>query len=115
MTNLKQYIPLKHKVTIYIPGTNGVSTLADNGEHVKSAAALLSRLYGGATATENLGFWTSPSEGLVTEKITTVYSYASALDDNGELTQVLQFCESLKKALAQEAISLEVDNELYFI
>lgn len=61
MTNkrLEKLQPLRHRVAIYVPGTNGVNTAADNAHYVKMAAATLSNLFGGATATPAIGYWMS--------------------------------------------------------
>lgn len=114
MKSLKKLIPLDRKVTIYIPGTNGVSEAADNTGWAEQAAALLSSLYGGATSQENIGYWVSGTGKLVTEKIITVYAYASKLSDS-DVGRVVEFCETLKRELKQEVISLEIDNKLYFV
>lgn len=117
MTNkrLENLQALRHRVAIYVPGTNGVNTAADNSEYVRRAAALLSDAFGGATATPARGFWTSESAGLVEERVTIVYAYAGneALED--KLGAVIEFCEGMKEELKQEAISLELDSALYFI
>lgn len=117
MTNkrLEKLQPLRHRVAIYVPGTNGVNTAADNARYVKMAAATLSNLFGGATATPARGFWMSDAAGLVEERVTIVYAYAGneALED--QLGAVIEFCEGMKEELKQEAISLELDSALYFI
>lgn len=117
MTNkrLEKLQPLRHRVAIYVPGTNGINTAADNARYVKMAAATLSNLFGGATATPAIGYWMSDAAGLVEEKTTVVYAYAGneALED--KLGAVIEFCEGMKEELKQEAISLELDSALYFI
>ena len=114
MKNLKTLSPLSHKVTVYIPGTNGVYAEADNSEYAEKAATLLSSLYGGATRQENIGYWESEGGALVKEKIITVFAFASVLTDE-TIEQVINFCENMKDDLKQEAISLEIDGNLYFI
>ena len=112
---LEKLQPLRHRVAVYVPGTDGVNTAADNARYVKMAAATLSNLFGGATATPAVGYWMSDAAGLVEEKTTVVYAYAGneALED--KLGAVIEFCEGMKEALKQEAISLELDSALYFI
>ena len=117
MTNkrLEKLQPLRHRVAIYVPGTDGVNTAADNSEYVRRAAALLSDAFGGATATPARGFWMSESAGLVEERVTIVYAYAGneALED--KLGAVIEFCDGMKEELKQEAISLAIDDSMYFI
>ena len=114
MKNLKHLIPMSHKVTIYVPGTNGIYAEANNAEYAEKAATLLSSLYGGATQNENVGYWDSEAGILVKEKIITVFSFAAELTEES-LDAVVTFCENMKSELKQEAISLEIDGELYFI
>lgn len=117
MTNkrLEKLQPLRHRVAIYVPGTNGVNTAADNARYVKMAAAALSNLFGGATATPAIGYWMSDAAGLVEEKTTVVYAYAAGADLERGLDTVIDFCADMRADLQQEAVSLEIDGSLYFI
>ena len=117
MTNkrLEKLQPLRHRVAVYVPGTNGVNTAADNARYVKMAAATLSNLFGGATATPAIGYWMSDAAGLVEEKTTIVYAYAAGEDLERKLDTVINFCADMRGDLRQEAVSLEIDGSLYFI
>ena len=112
---LEKLQALRHKVAIYVPGTNGVNTAADNSRYVKMAAAVLSGLFGGATATPAVGYWMSDAAGLVEEKTTVVYAYATNGALESGLDDVIDFCDGMKTELQQEAVSLELDGNLYFI
>lgn len=112
---LEKLQPLRHRVAIYVPGTNGVNTAADNSEYVRRAAALLSDAFGGATATPAVGYWMSESAGLVEERVTIVYAYAGNEALENQLGAVIEFCESMRTELHQEAISLAIDDSMYFI
>lgn len=117
MTNnkrLKEMFKLSSKVTLYIPATKNVDQEIDNAEYVDQAASLLADLFGGSTSTPALGYWLSQS-GLVREKTTLVFAYCSDLDLQEKIDNVIDFCESLKKELQQEAVSLEINGEMYFI
>ncbi len=115
MKKFNNLIALNHKVCVYVPSTQGVSTEADNSKHIEATAELLSNCFGGATSTEAVGYWVSDEEGLVKEHPVLVYAYAKEEDFIKYIDLVLDYCNELKKALQQEAISLEVDNKLYFI
>lgn len=109
MTNnakLKNCLKLSSKITLYIPATVGVDQEADNSEQVKRAAALLASFFGGSTSTPAVGYWLSPAAGLVAEKTTVVFAYASdtALQDHVE--EVINFCEDLKVEMGQEAVAI---------
>lgn len=117
MTNarLKNVFHLRSKVTVYIPATININENIDNTEYVNRAATLLSDCFGGATSTEALGYWTSPTAGLVKENTTMVFAYASEEDLHNKLDKVIDFCEELKKEMSQDAIALELNGEMYFI
>lgn len=112
---LEKLQPLRHRVAVYVPGTNNVNTAADNARYVKMAAATLSNLFGGATATPAIGYWMSDAAGLVEEKTTVVYAYAAGEDLERGLDTVINFCADMRGDLRQEAVSLEIDGSLYFI
>lgn len=112
---LEKLQPLRHRVAVYVPGTNGVNTAADNARYVKMAAATLSDLFGGATATPAVGYWLSDAAGLVEEKTTVVYAYAAGAALERKLDTVINFCADMRADLQQEAVSLEIDGSLYFI
>ena len=112
---LKNLIPLNHKITIYVPSTQGTSTEADNQQYIDTTARLLSAFFGGATSTPAVGYWVSDVEGLVKEHPTLVYAYAEESDFIKHIDAILDYCYKLKQDLQQEAISLEIDNKLYLI
>lgn len=115
MKTLKNLIPLNHKIMIYIPSTQGVSSEVDNSRYVEATAKLLSNCFGGATSTQAVGYWVSDSEGLVKEHPVLVYAYAQESDFIKNIDLIIDYCFQLKEELKQEAISLEIDNKLYFI
>lgn len=117
MTNarLKNMFSLRSKVTVYIPATVSINEEIDNTEYVNRAATLLSECFGGATSTEALGYWTSPTAGLVKENTTMVFAYAGEEDLKKNLDKVIDFCEGLKIEMSQDAIALELNGEMFFI
>lgn len=94
---LKNVFSLSSKVTVYVPATIDIDKEIDNKEFVDRVATLLSDCFGGATSTDALGYWTSPTAGLVKEKTTMVFAYASEKDLRNKLDQVIDLCEDLKK------------------
>lgn len=87
MTNarLKNVFSLSSKVTVYVPATININKEIDNKEFVDRAATLLSDCFGGATSTDALGYWTSQTAGLVKERTTMVFAYASEKDLRNKL------------------------------
>lgn len=112
---LKNVFSLSSKVTVYVPATIDIDKEIDNKEFVDRAATLLSDCFGGATSTDALGYWTSPTAGLVKERTTMVFAYASEKDLRNKLDQVIDLCEDLKKEMTQDAIALEINGEMFFI
>jgi hypothetical protein len=102
-------------VKIYVPGTMGTAQTTDNAAYIRRAAVFLSGAFGGATAQETTGYWLSDVAGLVEEKTTIVYSFCNAESLTAAADSIVEFCETMKKELIQEAVSLEVNGVLYLI
>ncbi len=112
---LMNCLKLSSKITVYVPATNNINEHVDNSEQVNRTATLLSSLFGGATSTPALGYWVSPAAGLVAEKTTVVFAYASDSDLQKYIGEVVDLCEDLKQQMSQDAIALEINGEMYFI
>lgn len=106
---------LSSKVTVYIPSTKNINEELDTTEQVNACATLLSELFGGATSTPALGYWTSPSVGLVKERTTMVFAYCNSESLENGIEKLVDFCENLKTELTQDSIALEINGEMYFI
>lgn len=112
---LQNMFKLSSKITVYVPSTCDINTPVDTAEWVDACATLLSNCFGGATSTETLGYWTSPTAGLVKERSIMVFAYCSDADLNAKIESVIDFCEAMKSELKQDAIALEINGEMYFI
>lgn len=112
---LKAMFSLKSKITVYIPATVNINETIDNTEFVNKAATLLSECFGGATSTEALGYWVSDTAGLVKENTTMVFAYAGEDDLKKNLDKVIDFCQDLKTEMKQDAVALELNDEMFFI
>ena len=106
---------LSSKVSIYVPSTTAVSVSIDTSDWVAKVAGTLSAYFGGATATEASGFWVSEASELIKEKVTIVYAYCTSEDLSLKREAVLALAEEMKQALKQEAVSVEINNELYLL
>ena len=106
---------LSSKVTVYVPSTKDINIQVDTSEWVEATATLLSNCFGGATSCESLGYWTSPTQGLVKEKTVQVFAYCSDKDLQEKIENVIELCEAMKEDLSQDAIALEINGEMYFI
>ena len=114
-SKLQNLFKLSSKITVIVPATININKEIDNTPYVDRAAALLSECFGGATATQTIGYWTSPTAGLVKEKSTTVFAYCKEADLQEKADKVIEFCMELKEELKQDAIAMEINGEMYFI
>lgn len=114
-SKLENLFKLSSKVTVIVPATKNVNEEIDNTPYVDKVASLLSDLFGGATAATTLGYWKSPTLGLVKEKSTTVFSYCNQADLESHIDKVIDLCSQLKIELTQDAIAIEINGEMYFI
>ena len=112
---LQNMFKLSSKVTVYVPTTKDINVACDTSDWVDACATLLSNCFGGATSTETLGYWTSPTAGLVKEKSIMVFAYCTDTDLQNKIEAVLDFCEAMKAELGQDAIALEINGEMYFV
>ena len=115
MKTLKNCIKLSCQVKVYIPSTINVKESVDSSEWTDKALELLSNEFGGATSTTALGAWVSNQGELVKEGVTVVFAYANQDKLEWSINKVYDFCLSMKQALSQEAIALEVNGEMYLV
>ena len=108
-------VELSQRVALYVPGTQGPDTATDNAAQVERVAAEFSRMFGGATAQESTGFWMSGTAGLVRESVTIVYANCTAAHLREHLPDVLTLAQQIKREMAQEAVSAEINGTLYII
>ena len=112
---LQNLFKLDCKVSIYVPSTKDINKEINNTPYIDKALKLLSQMFGGATSTAALGAWVTDTGKLVKEKTTLVYAYSDSNKLQDNIATVIEFCETLKTELTQEAIALEINGELYFI
>jgi hypothetical protein len=108
---------LSHRIAVYIPSTvNGHEPAPADliARWVKSAKLKFAALFGGFTAYRAVGGWVSPVHGLIEEPVTVITSHT---DDDGldSLGEVEDFAAAVAEALGQEAVTLEIDNQLQFV
>lgn len=112
---LQHLFKLSSKVTVIVPATMNINEEIDNTPYVDRTASLLSECFGGETATQTLGYWVSPTAGLVKEKSTTVFAYCTEADLQANVEKVIDLCAELKEEMKQDAIAMEINGEMYFI
>jgi hypothetical protein len=112
--SLKKREALKESVKIYVPSTYAVNVKVINDKYVAKIEKELSKLFGGATTIVASGSYVSDAGMLVQEKVNIVNAFTDRLT-NKDIDIVIGLCEWLKTEMKQECVSLEVNNELYFI
>lgn len=106
---------LKNKIAIYVPSTINVNQKTDSAAQVNNTCVFLSGLFGGCTSFNAAGCWTGKTGELVKENITIIYAYCTSLQLLKSKKTIINYCRELCMEMSQEAISLEINNKLYFI
>ena len=92
MNKLSALVPLKSKITVYVPATVSVDQEIDNAAYVERVARTLSACFGGATASPVRGYWVSDSGELVKESTTTSWRrsvFLLAASQTGRTSRIL--------------------------
>lgn len=108
---------LHNFVSVYVPGTFGLSGDLDPATKAKvtsETARRLSSAFGGATATNAQGYYVADNGELVVENVTIVKSYHD-LDTAGALNIARNIAQWLKDTLQQELVSIETESGLEFV
>ena len=115
MKQLKNMFKLSHRVAVYVPSKQ------QNGDKISNRTAQISKvrnrlsvMFGGCTSTKAVGSWVLQSGKLQNEPVELCYSFASELTEE-HIQQLIDIGTGLKQDMNQEAISIEIDGELYFI
>lgn len=115
MKTLKFKFDLDSKVSIYVPSTQNVNVPIDNSEQVRSVITELSRLFGGATATQAVGGWVSESGETILEKVSIVYSFCTSEQLREHFEDVYGIAQRIKDEMQQEAVTLEINGQVKFV
>ena len=108
-------VELPQRVALYVPGTQGPATATDNAAQVERVARRFCEMFGGATAQQSTGYWVSEGAGLVREVVTIVFAACTAEQLRERLPDVLTLAQQIKAEMQQEAVSVEINGNLYII
>lgn len=108
-------LSLNHAVAIFVPSTMDVNQTTDNAAQVQATLAFLGNLFGGATSSDAEGVWRSEDSGLVTEQVTIVRTFVAKKALDQHIDDVIGFAADLKKEMKQEAIAVDIDNQLVLV
>jgi hypothetical protein len=108
-------LSLNHSIGIFVPSTMSVDQNVDNQAQVQAALSFLGGLFGGATSSNAEGVWQSTDGNLVVEQVTIVKTFVSKKALEQYLDDVIGFATQLKKDMRQEAVAIDVDNQLILV
>lgn len=104
-----------NQVGIYIPTTIDVDQKANTTIYIERTLAFMGKIFGGATHEKVRGVWNSEEVGIVAEDIHLVRSFCSPALLDEHLNKVIDYIESMKQELKQEAMALEINNKMMLI
>ena len=101
---------MKDKVVFYIPSESDGQSI-NNTQVLRSVAMKLSRLFGGCTVTDGVGYWENGQKELISESVKLVYAFGnfSHYHSHGLF---LSIALDVKELLHQESIAYEINNHL---
>lgn len=106
-----------HQIGVYIPTTIDVDKAVDTTSYIERTQNFLKQLFGDVMTTSDMaqGVWNSEEVGLVSEAIHIVRTFVTQATLERFLGDVLEYVESLKEELSQEAMAIEVNQKLMLI
>lgn len=108
-------LSLDHSIGIFVPSTMDVNQAVSNEAQVQATLSFLGSLFGGATSSEAEGVWQSEDQELVVEQVTIVKTFVSRKALEKHLDEVIKFAARLKTEMRQEAVAIDVDNQLILV
>ena len=107
----------KQRIAVYIPSTiNAVDDSGDLAQAITNTAAeKMSALFGGSTVTPARGGWISDEHGFIEESVNIVYSFTDEQKLEQFAADVHALAVYVLDAMKQEAVSVEINNTLYFV
>lgn len=108
---------LTDRVTIYVPSTTDGNKPAKGLQKrvTKHTARVFSRIFGGATSYKARGYWNSSEKGLIAEEQNIIFSACTKADREKNTARVFSLAKFICKYMRQEAVTVEIDNTLYFV
>jgi hypothetical protein len=109
---------LTQKLTVYIPSTMHAKTAPIQTTNAQRLIfkKFFSTQYGGYTETISTGgYFSETLNTTIEEKIFRISTNATAPDAIQSIEELLTLIQELKSEMKQEAVTLEINNQLYFI
>lgn len=116
LAQLEGMFTLKESVKLYIPTETKDGKVIDNSEILKKCAVEMDESFGGATVINGVGYWSDKNNNnkLYTEDVNIIQSFTGSMDDK-KAYKLIQLAQYVKKELKQEAVTIEVNNQMKFI
>lgn len=114
-SSLLDMLGFTNQIGIYIPTTIDVDQQVNATVYIERSLEFMGKLFGGATHEKVRGVWNSEEVGIVAEDIHLVRSFCSPTSLDEHLNKVVDFMETLKQELKQEAMALEINNKMMLI
>lgn len=114
---LENLFTLSKKVAVYVPSTmyNVPMTNEEHAQAVTVAVDDLTSILGGTTSYKAKGSYKADNGEIIKEDVTVVQANCTEDDFNLAVTTVIALANHLKTEYKQEAVSIEVDGQLYFV
>lgn len=106
-----------HRVAVYIPGTNGLDTLASDGQvadGLNYVVGNVTKAFGASTVIDGFGTYEADNGTIVREPVKIVYAFCNDVNDE-TVEQVFGWALFVKEYFLQECVAVEIDNELFLV
>ena len=115
---LQDATALKYQIALYIPSTKEKSEEISHDEMRKRVIAgekFLANLFGGFSAVEVQGGYSTTDKGVVKEDVTRITAFAAKENFEEKFNRLLAQIKAWCSEWSQESMGLEFENELYYI
>ena len=106
---------LNRSVSVIVPTTVDANVPADTSFHVEQTKQFMAELFGGASVSEQEGFYKSSQWGMIREKSVVVRSYTTTATLEQHFPLLLCFVRYLQIQLRQETMGVEMDDKFLMI
>jgi CRP-like cAMP-binding protein len=104
-----------NQISVYLMPTVDGDNVIEPDTYVNKTLSVFSTRFGEASSSQAHAVWESEEAGLVSETVHIVRSYATQVDLDKYLPDVMEHMEWLKQELKQEAIAVEINQKLVLI
>lgn len=103
------------KLSIYVPSKDSNGNPVDSAAFRIKAAAILSRIAGGATEVKASGMWIGDCARVVSEPVAIVYTYLTEDDLTEHASELKGFLHTMGKELQQACVGFSINSQFFLI